>query len=490
MTQPPPAIVIAGGGVAGWLAAAILAGAYGADATRICVVDEGGEDMSLGPFGRGVVARPEWHAFAAGQGWDEPALMHAAKGAFALGIAFDGWRAPRHSWFMPLGECGAAMRSIAFHHLAGRLRQEGREIRIADYALAAIAAQAGRFAHPSPDPRSPLSSYDYALHLDGVGLAGFLRDAALSRGAREISSRIAGLERRGDGGIAALMLGDGRRVAGDLFIDCTGAPARLVREMAGARFDGWQRWLPCDRAITHHEQLADGAAPYASHAAHNAGWVRHVPLDGAHALALIYASGAMTDQAAQASMDGAPIAYEAGRWREPWIANCVAIGAAAGLGDPLQGFDLQLALGSVLRLVRLLPHVDGGDVEAREYNRLTASVLDRARDAAILPYRTNGRTGQAFWDAARAVDPPETLAHKIALWESRGRVALYDDEALEEDDWVAMFEGMGVRPRRYDPLADAIPVDRIDAHLARLREVLTRAAQAMPRHADYLRGPA
>lgn len=476
-----PRIVIAGGGVAGWLTAAILARKCGADAVR--VIDEGGADMSLGPFGDGIAARPDFPLLAGEMGWDEAALLRAARGGYALGTAFDGWAGAEQSWFLPYGESGAPIGSVAFHHLTRRLRGGGRDIRHGDYSLAALAAQAGRFAHPSSDPRSPLSTYDYGLHLDGRLLAGFMREAS---GVERIMDRVAQIERDEDGRIAALLLADGRRIAGDLFVDCTGSAASLLGAMSGARFDSWRAWLPCDRVIASINPDTGAPAPYARHAAHDAGWVRHLPIAGARALTLFYASGAMTDAAAGASMDAPPLPLEPGRQAQPWIANCVAIGAAASVCDPLLGLDLQLAGAAARRLAALLPHPHAGGVEAREYNRITTAELDRARDAAILLWKTNGRHGQSLWDAARAMEVPDTLAYKVALFESRGSLPMYDEEPLDREDWVAMLDGQQVRPRRYDPLADAVPGAQLDAHLDRLRDVLTRAAAAMPRHADYL----
>jgi tryptophan halogenase len=480
-----PRIVIAGGGVAGWLTAAILARTCGAEA--ISLIDEGGADLSLGPFGDGIATGVDFPLLASEMGWDETTLLRVARGGYALGTAFDGWAAPQQSWFLPHGESGAPIGSIAFHQLAGRVRDDGRTVRLADYSLAALAAQTGHFTHPSVDPRSPLSTYSYGLHLDIAGLTAFLRKAS---GVGLTVGTIAEIIRRDDGGIAALRLADGRDVAGDLFVDCTGPAARLIGAMPGARFESWRQWLPCDRAVTRTDAETAPPAPYTHHAAHDAGWVRHLPLSGTRALTLFYASSAMADDTAEASIDGSAVSWQSGRQSQPWIANCVAIGAAAGLADPLLALDLKLAAAAAKRLVGLLPQTGAGGIEAREYNRITVSELDRTRDLAILPWKTNGRHGQLVWDAARAMDVPDTLAHKIALYQSRGRVAMYDDEPLERHDWVAMFDGQGVRPRRTDPLADAIPPARIAAHLDRLHTVLTRAAQAMPHHADYLRGSA
>jgi tryptophan halogenase len=59
---------------------------------------------------------------------------------------------------------------------------------------------------------------------------------------------------------------------------------------------------------------------------------------------------------------------------------------------------------------------------------------------------------------------------------------------FEESEWAALFDSFGVRPRRYDARADAIPVDRIRQHFASIRKIMLEAAARLPSHRDYLAG--
>ncbi len=120
---------------------------------------------------------------------------------------------------------------------------------------------------------------------------------------------------------------------------------------------------------------------------------------------------------------------------------------------------------------------------AAEYNRLMATEADRLRDLLILHYRANGRTGDPLWDAVRNTPPPDELAHKIRMFQSRGRVSLYDEETFEESSWIAVFLGQNVVPRRYHPLADQFPLEEVRARLDRMRTVIAKAADAMPTYA-------
>ncbi len=63
-------------------------------------------------------------------------------------------------------------------------------------------------------------------------------------------ARIAHVELNGESGdIATLVLEDGRRVDGDVFIDCTGFRGLLIDGALHAGFEDWTHWLPNDSAI-------------------------------------------------------------------------------------------------------------------------------------------------------------------------------------------------------------------------------------------------
>lgn len=473
-------IVILGGGVAGWMCALGLGRALAGAGVAIELVETSGPDHSIGPFGPAEATLPAFHAFLAAAGVDEDALLHAARGSFALGSAFSGWGGADASWFLPFGEIGAPLGSVPFPQLVARLRGAGETLRLADYSLAAVAAASGRFARPSADPRSVLSSYGYGLHLDKAGLAATLR--GLAKGVTHHQPRFA-RALRSEGTVTALELESGQHIPGDLFLDCTGAAARLCHDHG---FESWSAWLPCDRAIESATSAEGVPPPYAHAGAHDAGWRRTIPLAGGQGEALIYASAHLADAHAAGFGPEPAVAIAQGRRSQAWQGNVIAIGAAAALVEPLHGHNLQMVHTAIQRLIALFPNNIHG-AEAAEYNRLTASEADRVRDFAILHYKTNARIGQAFWDACRAMTVPEPLQYKLDLYASRGRMPIYDDELFDRPEWIAALDGQGVRPRRHDALADAIPEAQLHQHLARLREVILAAAKAMPGHGAALR---
>lgn len=488
--NPLERIVIAGDGWCAWLAAAALGRALGGDRVRVVGCGDGESDDALAdatlPMADGLHPALEV---------DEDAVVAATGGAFTLGIALSGWATPGATYFHPFGSIGAALGPVSFPHLVMRLRRDGKSMKLANYSLAALAAQSGRFAKPDSNPRSVRSTFDYGLHLDCAAFAGACRDAAEASGVRREKRPLERVEPGDDGAIQALVLRGGRRVAGDLFLDCTGAEARLHAAVDDAGREDWSAWLPCDRRVTTVAE-AVGSPPAFSHAeAHAAGWIRHLPLAGKTVLTSYHRAELMSDDEACALLagragngagDARATAVRFGRRRRPWQKNCLALGTACAVVDPVGLSDLQLARTALDRLLELLPATRDGRAEAAEYNRRTALELDHARDFALLHYKLNGRRGETLWDRCRAMPLPASLDYKLRLYESRGRVPMYDEEPLDEISWINLCDEHGIRPRHYNQIANGFATGDLEAHLDRVRAIMIDEVARMPRHGDFL----
>ena len=72
------------------------------------------------------------------------------------------------------------------------------------------------------------------------------------------------------------------------------------------------------------------------------------------------------------------------------------------------------------------------------------------------------------------------------LFRSSGRVAFESHELFVEPNWLSVFIGQGIWPRRYDPLADILPIDSVREQMSRLRNLIRQTAEAMPAHAQFI----
>jgi tryptophan halogenase len=480
MSDAPMRVVIVGRGIAAAMAAMHLARSLPQNAASFVVVataDEVGD-----PFGPSACSLPGFARWNARHGLSEADLVRAGCLSFSLGNAYSGWTADGTTSFQPFGETGSTLNGVAFHQIAERLRQAGTAVRLSDYSIAAMAAQAGRFAYPSSDPRTPLSLLEYGVHIDQPAYARLLFDKAASLGVALPLSTVQDVVIGSDGEVTELLLDDGTRVNGNLFVDATGVAASIMSKVRGSTWISWSEWLPCNRSVTAQRAADAPPAPYAHIVAEETGWRRIVPgfSQVTETIAFIGDDHPVLDDASADSHS-----FDQGRRKAAWMGNCVAIGQAATVLEPTAPFGLELLHRSLDRLASLFPVGTPTEAERGEYNRRFAEEADRVRDFVIARYLLSGRQG-AWWERVRQQTPPPELADKIALFRSRGRIPLLDGDLLEEADWANLFDAQGQRARRYDALADAMPVAQLQSHLSRMRQAMIAAIVPLPTYGEFL----
>ena len=488
-------IVIVGGGTAGWMSAAALSHSFRGGAQRVVLV----ESEAIGTVGVGEATIPEILHFNARLGIDEATFLRETKATFKLGIEFDGWRRPGERYFHPFGTYGLDMEGIDFHHFWLRAQADGAAATapLGDFSISWAAARAGRFGHPQGTGRSPLSDLRYAYHFDALLYAALLRRFAEAQGTTRIEARVTGVERRDDDGdIAAIVLEDGRRIHGDLFIDCTGFAGLLIERTLESGYEDWSHWLPCDSAVAVPCARTAALTPYTRATARDAGWQWRIPLQHRVGNGHVYSSAHMSHDAAQdvlmANLEGAPLAeprrlrFTTGKRREIWKRNVVAIGLSSGFLEPLESTSIHLIQSAITKLVSLFPN-DRDDHALRDtFNRLIDQEFETVRDFLILHYHATERGGTSFWDHVRTMPIPDRLAAKLALFRDSGRINRDDNEIFTLPSWLAVATGQGCRPRRWHPVADTIGSADLHHRLDRIRDTIARAADALPTHEQAL----
>jgi tryptophan halogenase len=489
-------IVIVGGGTAGWMSAAALATALGAGPDsryRIRLV----ESDDIGTVGVGEATIPMIQRFNQFVGIDEADFLRATHGTCKLGIEFVGWGDERARYIHGFGRVGQQLAGVPFHQYWNRMRGLGRARPLDDYTLASTAARAGRFARPDPSlGDSPLADIAYAYHFDAGAYAAYLRRLATARGVERIEGKIAGATLDASGNVEALALEDGRRIEGQLFIDCSGFRSLLIGEALGTPFEDWSHWLPCDRALAVPCARVDPLLPLTRATARRAGWQWRIPLQHRSGNGHVFCSAHMSeDEAAAILLDGLDgkvlgeprlLKFRAGRRTLAWNRNVVAMGLAGGFLEPLESTSIHLVQSAIARLIEFFPDAGFHPADIAEYNRQSAFEVERIRDFIVLHYHLNRRTDSTFWRDCAAMAIPDTLQHKVDLYRAHGRLVRIDNELFAEAGWLQVFEGQGLRPERHHPLAGLRSDAETEAYLAGVREVISNCARAMPSHAEFI----
>jgi tryptophan halogenase len=489
-------VVIVGGGTAGWMAAAALSKVLGPAGVALELV----ESEEIGTVGVGEATIPQLLHFNALLELDENEFVRATQATYKLGIEFVDWRRIGARYIHPFGSYGIPMLGVDFQHFWLKGRHLGERSTLDEYSIAAVAARQSRFLRPVPDQvRSPLSTISYAFHFDASLYARFLRRWAEARGVTRTEGRIAHVEQHAERGLVeAVVLSDGRKIDGDLFIDCSGFRGLLIEQTLHSGYEDWSAWLPCDRAVAVPCARVEDPLPYTRATARAAGWQWRIPLQHRTGNGYVYSSRHISDDEALATLlqhlDGEPLAeprllrFTGGHRRRPWIANVVSMGLASGFLEPLESTSIHMVQSAIARLLTLFPSARFEQAEIDEYNRQTIQEYVNVRDFLVLHYKATERSDTAFWNYCRTLEPPAGLARKLDLFRTNGRIVREKDELFTETSWLAVMVGQGIEAAGYHPVVDLIGNEETLRRLADVRAVNQRAALLMPRHVDFLAG--
>ena len=479
-------IVIAGGGTAGWMAAAAISRTLGkvVDVTLI-------ESDVIGTIGVGESTIPPLITFNRLLGINEAEFMRATNATFKLGIMFDNWKDVGHNYFHSFGLTGKDHWSAGFQHFWLHGLTKGHDQSYDDYCLELVAAREGKFAH-LPDERM-----NYAYQLDSTLYARFLRTMAEADGTKRVEGKIANVEVDGESGnIATLVLESGERIDGDLFLDCTGFRALLIGQTLGVGHDDWTHWLPCDSAIALQTESVGPAVPFTRAMAHDSGWQWRIPLQHRVGNGIVYCSRYLDKDAALERLlgniegkvltDPNVLRFGAGTRVKQWHRNCVAVGLSGGFMEPLESTSIHLIQRAVLRIIRMLPAGEISERDVAEFNDQQMQDALQIRDFLILHYKATNRRDSEFWRYCASMPIPESLEQKIELFRETGRVFRKNEELFVENSWVQVMMGQGITPQSYHPIAKKLSDEELTRLLGTIRDMVAGTVKSLPEHSAYV----
>ncbi|WP_235515849.1 tryptophan halogenase family protein [Sphingomonas sp. Leaf10] len=482
-------MVVVGGGTAGWMAAAALSRALGPIGRSVTLI----ESDAIGTVGVGEATIPPIRAFNAMLDIAEGRFLRETMGSYKLGIEFVDWGRIGQRYFHPFGAAGQDFHGVPFHQLWLRHRVRGGTTRLTDYSMCTVAAREGRFGIAAEGDRTPLAHIAHAYHFDATLYAALLRRVAEEQGVVRHEGRVVRVDRDGDSGdVTSVRLADGRTIAGDLFVDCSGFAGLLIEGALETGYHDWRHWLPMDRALAMPTTRLDPLPPYTRATAHAAGWQWRIPLQHRTGNGHVYSSGFTgADAAERVLRDHAPgelcgdvraLSFTTGMRRKPWSHNVVALGLAAGFVEPLESTSIHLIQHGIQRLIALFPGPAVRPAERDAYNADMTRAFEAVRDFVVLHYKATTRNDSDFWRAMRAMTVPDSLAHRIELWRAQGRLIPQAGDVFAIPSWAAVLTGQEIWPAAYEPTVDRLNADSVEAALADMRGAYRRTALSLPTH--------
>ncbi len=457
-------VIVCGSGLAGNLAALSLANGLG-DNVRIAQIVDTRAPTEDALYGN--VTDPGAYNFLRGLGVDEPTLILETGSSFSFGTVFRNWLSDRN-WVQchhsPLG----LIDGVPLRHVTTRAG-----VPLEPLLVSAQAALAGRFAHPPADPAVVLSRAEYGYQLDPAELNGLLDRLVQASRVDRFHSSIETIEQDG-GTVSALRLEDGETIPADLVIDATGTGRRAVLA-AGGRFET-SHAIDVSRTVRPADTLGP---PCRLVEADELGWTSTAHLQKATHTLRISAAG---------STDGSDPAFtaELGHMADAWVGNCIAIGHAASVFEPLTPAPMMMLQRDIERLLELVPVFPEMSMERREYNRRfhdDVTHINLFHDALFLDGETRA---SRYWQDAMKPRGDARLDRKIEQFRHRGVLASYDLEPFNDEDWTIAHLGMGRTPQQHDRLAESISGAASERALGQLRQSIQQLVPKMPPHHIYV----
>ena len=479
-------VVIAGGGTAGWMAAASLAKLIGKNLDIKLI-----ESDKIPTVGVGEATIPSLLILHQLLGIKEEDFVANVHGTFKLGISFENWRNVNEDYIHSFGYTGKDSWAAGFQHFWLKGQKEGITKDFGQYCPELVAAQQNKFAV------LPNLALNYAYHIDAGRYAGFLRKIAEEHGAERVEGTITDIVTDDASGyIKHVQLESGEILEGDLFVDCTGFRGLLIEQTLHSGYDDWSHWLPCDSAVAVQTKSVSDPIPYTRSIARDAGWQWRIPLQSRVGNGLVFCSRYMSDdEAIQTILDNVEgetiteprvIKFRTGQRRKQWNKNCVAMGLASGFIEPLESTSIHLIQRSVLKLIQMFPYAGIREPEVNEYNSQMEFEFENVRDFIVLHYHVTNRDDTKFWRHCRNMKIPESLAHRIELFKQTGRVFRVPNELFGENSWIQVMLGQGLMPEQYHPIVDMMTDEELRKFLGGAEESVSKLVANLPQHQAFI----
>jgi tryptophan halogenase len=317
---------------------------------------------------------------------------------------------------------------------------------------------------------APVVSLSFAYHLENRSFVAWLEKQARRTGVSVIDANVTGVS-QDERGVSGVHLSDGRTLAADLYVDCSGFRSLLLGKTLGEPFIPFTSSLYCDRALVGEwPRIDEPIQPYTLAETMDCGWCWRIDHDSVISRGYVYSSSFLSDADAEKEFrvknpklgNLRIIHYRTGRFARAWVKNVLAVGNANGFVEPLESTgvgSLCFALQTALALL-----VDCGCEPAPSirglFNLRNGRNWDSIRAFLALHYKFNTRLDNAFWRECREKADLAGAEPVVEYFQENGPSALFKIGLIDNYDvfraegYLAMLIGMKL-PCRHSYVASA-----------------------------------
>ena len=460
----PQKILIVGGGTAGWMAANLMAHCWVSQGFEVSLL----ESPEIGIIGVGEGSTPQLKHFFDYLGIAETEWMPACNATYKNGIRFNGWstKPGYESYFHPFDSEIDLHTQAAFFYNCD-VRRHGVDIYAHPDRFYLSAYLAQQHLGPLPADNFPFR-IGYGYHFDSGLLGQFLRDKAVARGVRHIQAKVQQVTRSDNGNLRSVLTDDGREIAADLFVDCSGFNALLMQKTLNVPFKKFADNLFNDAAVAMPSPQGEMLGAQTVSTALSCGWAWEIPLTNRIGNGYVYASGyCSADQAEtelrrklgllDADVSARHLKMNVGRLERHWEHNCLAVGLSQGFIEPLEATALHIVQETIQGFIDAWELGGFTNANRDSFNQRINARFEGVRDYIVAHYVCNSRDDTEYWRANRNHEHiSDNLRAVLHAWVRAGNVIEQVkqrgmDKYYLPMSWYALLCGYGVFPAQLQP---------------------------------------
>lgn len=180
------------------------------------------------------------------------------------------------------------------------------------------------------------------------------------------------------------------------------------------------------------------------------------------------------------------IKYKTGRRKVFWNQNCIALGLSSGFVEPLESTSIYMFMIGIVRLMSMFPFNGVTQTIIKEYNQQLIAELENIRDFIILHYHVTSREDSEFWRYCKNMSVPDSLSHRLELFEEHALSYQDSRELFRRDSWLHVMLGQGLMPKHHHSIFQTMSDEEMIGHLSGIRTKIAEVVAKLPMHAEFV----
>ena len=432
-------IVIVGGGTAGWSTAHHFINKT-SERVKITVVATpeipiiGVGESTTGRFNDMIRLSPNL------TGVNEKDFLKETESTFKLGIKHTDWHTIGKSFYSPIGdeysfEFGYPHKdydNIRIYHVAEKLDYDKT------FQSRLMATNRLHFTD-NKDIYDNLDILPVAYHLDTYKVGQYLKRKAIAveQKVTYIDDVVKGFKQDDNGFVKYLTTKSGRKIKGDMFVDCTGFARVLIDKIEENKWVSYKDNLLVDSALNfNYKREEDEPIKNYTHAwAQKNGWCWEIPTQTRMGCGYVFSSQHTDFDKAHDEISKVikkrygkkidvqrQIKFNTGRYEKFWIKNVLSTGLSSAFIEPLEATSIHA---TIMQVTHFIENYYKEDMPFKlnelqdQYNNEMTIMWDNIRDFIIYHYITPRKDSKFWIDSSKKERFSPRLKTLIKMWKHR-----------------------------------------------------------------------